>query len=101
MPYVLYPERQDQLDLTINTLSENGIRYRVEKEYKHDPLNPFVAQIKNFAVEIYSDYNTFCFIKHLIGKKLDEIVHLEKCLQEPTQTEVINVPQFQYEEVTQ
>lgn len=100
MAYFLYPELQSQLDITLATLSENRIRYRVDKEYKHDPLNPFVVQIKNFVVEIFCDYEKFCFIKYLIGKKLDDIVHLEKSLQQEIKTQpTVEIPEFMKEEV--
>lgn len=99
MTYVLYPERSDQLYLTLETLSENGVRYRVNKEYKNDAPFYFLAQT-NFVVEIFCNYEKFCFMKYLIGKKLDDIVHLEKCLKEEVkEPSTVNIPEFMKSEV--
>ena len=103
MAYFIYPETPGQLEISTNVLVDNGIRFSVSQEYEHNPQNPFVAKIKNYVLEILCDWENFCFIKHLIGKRLDDIVYLETQLKAEYKTEEgsssVDIPVFMKEEV--
>lgn len=103
MAYVIYPETQCQLEISTEILANNGVRFRIGHEYEHNPAQPFVAKIKNYVLEMFCDYNKYCFIKHLICKRLDDIVYLENQLKvEYKQAEGIksvDVPEFMKERV--
>ena len=77
--------------------------FRIGQEYEHNPAQPFVAKIKNYVLEMFCDYNKYCFIKHLICKRLDDIVYLETQLKAEYKTEEVNkqvdIPEFMKERV--
>ena len=103
MSYFIYPETPGQLGISTEILSDNGVRFRVGQEYEHNPAQPFVANIKNYVLEIFCDWEKFCFIKHLICKRIEYIIHLEKSLKEeykPLEVKKsVDIPVFMKERV--
>ena len=103
MAYFIYPETPGQLGISTEILADNGVRFRVGQEYEHNPDQPFVAKIKNYALEIFCDWEKFCFIKYLIFKRIEDIVHLEKSFKEEYKlteaTKTVDIPIFMKEEV--
>lgn len=103
MAYCIYPETLCQLEISTEILVDNGVRFRIGQEYEHNPAQPFVAKIKNYVLEIFCDWNKFCFIKHLICKRLDDIVYLETQLKAEYKTEEenkqVDIPEFMKERV--
>ena len=83
MSYFLYPEQENQLDITVQALAENGVKFRIKRDFNKDfdffYFNVFSPR-KNYTVEIFCDYDKFTFMKYLISNKLDNLIHLEKCL---------------------
>lgn len=103
MAYFIYPETPGQLEISTEILADNGVRFRVSQEYEHNPAQPFVAKIKNYVVEMFCDWEKSCFIKHLISKRIEDIIHLEKSLKEEYKPEEVkksvDIPVFMKERI--
>ena len=90
MSYFLYPEQESHLNITVETLADNGIKFRIKREYSSifAPFSIMFSGAKqNYQVEIFCDYDKFTFIKYLIEKKLTKLEYLDKCLKLKTEKE--------------